>query len=240
MNLIEKAETLVKDLEGLKAIEAEVHNLKVFESRRDQLQTPVIQLESFIDILDALRKRSVFVELEIESLRNLRIHVETMREAFSEDPKRIVAKDKNASLKFWPTIENLPTKLGERLQDAWITYVTEKRHKDKEDFLDVLDGLPSFKKQVARIRKILAKMDQLGQSLPKDEDDFERLEKLSKSLETYWEDLEVEGIPDDVLQFIKQAGSGGVSLTGLTSSVLSWLEKNKLKDVFVVTISRQG
>ena len=239
MQLIKTTNDFIKNLKNLDNLRDQAVNFKAFETRRDQLKEPVEHLLILLDIFEVLMNHSLQVDLDSEELKNLKGQLINIHNSYKENPENLIAENKAASYKFWTPLKKLPERISEKLSEEWKAYIKKKRSVVNEDILDVFYKMPGFKKQVQTIRKIFEEMDRLCASLPNNEAVFGRIEKLSNNLVKSWKDLKGDEIPNDVLEFIKQATSEGVALTNLTPNISKWLTKQDLKGIFQIIVPRE-
>lgn len=231
MNHIARARELCQKIPGLKTIQDERHKFETYAAYRGKLNTIVTLLAGLADIADELRKRGGEDAGFKSSAGGVLARTRQIAQAFHED-KTIVIASQNTSV-FWRPLEAMPKKIREALEKEWEKYVDSKIPPSQADILETLSKVQGFSDQASTVRSLFAEIRAMGNSLPK-EGDFERLDALTVSVKQAWNDLHGDGMPSQVLDFLKKAHTSGFSLTDLNNDVLDWLKKKNLLGQYAI------
>ena len=80
------------------------------------------------------------------------------------------------------------------------------------------------------MRRLAAEAAQLRRRLPQEANDFERAVAIGQELRTTWLTLgEGDGIPEEALELLREAGDRGAPIDRLTSEVVGWLKRHGLE-----------
>jgi hypothetical protein len=128
-------------------------------------------------------------------------------------------------------LSQLSQKVKAALLAAWGNWSRANIPDIDKDVLEILAGIIALSDSVATVRNLKAKAETVCASLPGGVDDLERLRKLCEEISAVWHNLAGEGIPADVLIFLRSAGNReGAKFDLLTSEVLAWLAVHGLRD----------
>lgn len=231
--LLEKARKhgdRIKELERLRGI---ARSIEGFQTRANMLHTPVAMLDAHVVILTELRKRGIEVHLQDVSsaAKMLNAHVNQIAADFEANPDAIVESGERLRREFWEMLSGggLTTAVRSTLMSAWKSHVDALLPSLNPELLETLERVPTFAPKVRQIRTLHSQARRCEERLPQSEGDFTRLTSLVSSLEKSWQGLSGEGIPDDVLAFLKAAVGDGAELDLMTPAVTEWLERHGLK-----------
>lgn len=233
--LTERVRLLTAEMDNLAILKEAAAEAARFETRVKQLEKPLTEIGTLGTTHQILRLRSVKIELDEEYVAALQSNLEKVAEDFKDNPKTILQPDQGLRSRFWIPLEQFPDHLNRSLLNAWKLYVNGKAPRIAEDILLVLGNVPAFREQVRTIGDLLSRISVLGSTLPKTAEAFDQVEMLTIKLTATWRNLQGDGIPRDVLEFIKKAADGTATYKDLSDSILTWLQSRNLLGMLRIT-----
>lgn len=233
MNLLEHAKSLSIEILVIDGLKKRASQAVLFEKRAKDLSIPAEELSTLEGAVRVIANLAIPTPLSdrslIEGLRN-RIY----------DLQNRYAIDKNVVLDPFPGEEvryvlNQPLSLVSQrvkasLLSAWRNWSSSKVPDIDKDVLDILAGIVALRDSVTTVRSLKAKAEAICGSLPEVDGDVEHLKKLCEEISGLWHNLAGEGIPSDVLLFLRSAGNrDGAPFELLTKDVLDWLVVHNLR-----------
>jgi hypothetical protein len=231
MNLIQRAQELSLKIPLLKKLQVEKQKLDEYTARRDNLRNIKMVLEEFARIAEGLRHRGCDISDIVVSTQGMRKETKKLADTFRDNRTVIIAPESVAT--FWMPMDSMPKKVKRELEKAWKSYVESQIPSRQADTLTVLSYVPSFSTQAKEVLRHREGMQNLSRALPQDED-FVRLEKLSQMVRRAWENLDGEGLPPTVLNFLKKAHLNGIPMADMDNAVLEWLRQHNLLGKYIV------
>lgn len=231
MNHIVRARELCRMIPILKKLQDEKRNFDTYAAHRNRLSNRATMLAGLADIADELGKRGAEDIGFKRSAQGLMAKTHQIAEVFHEDKNVIIAPESEPT--FWKPLEAMPKKVCEALEKEWESYVESKIPPSQAGILEILSKVRGFSDQAGTVRGLFAEIRAMGNSLPK-EGDFERLDALTVRVKQAWNDLHGDGMPSQVLDFLKKAHTSGFSLTDLNNDVLDWLKKKNLLGQYAI------
>lgn len=225
MSHIEQARELSRKIPELKNLLEENNKLEKYEAYREKLASVTTFLAGLSDIADELRKRGGEVASFKKPVQGVLAGTRRVATAFHEDKSTFLAPEIASS--FWNPLEAMPKKIRVELEKEWEKYVDAKIPASQADILETLSKVPGFAHQAATVRSMCSELRSLGATLPQS-DSFQKLDVLTEQLNQAWSELDGEGLPPTVLDFLKKAHANGFSLADLDNDVLDWLKKQNL------------
>jgi len=223
----------IDNLAGLKAAAAEAAR---FDVRVKQLENPLTEIEALATTHQILRMKNVKVELDEEYIAALKSNLEKVSAEFKDDPKSILQPDQGLKFHFWTPLQQFPERINTSLLNAWKLYVHGKSPRIADDILMVLGNIAAFREQVHAIIDLQSKIRILCSTLPTTAEAFDQADKVTSKLTETWQNLQGDGIPSEVLEFIKKAADDGASFMDLSDSILAWLKSRNLVEMLKITI----
>ena len=227
MSLISRSQRCSRSILELDALEKRANQANLFEKRANDLRNPVNDLSTLASVIQLFADRGV----DVPNLDNALIF--TLSDRISDLLKRYKA-DKNVILDPFPEedfrhvvtvpLNSLPGKLQTSLLSAWQEWSKQIVPEISADILDILYLIPALHSSVTSIRNLKVRVNSIINTLPRSENDFNNLETLSQLFAVEWTTLTGEGIPDNVLSFLRASGGRqGAAYSSLTPEVLTWL-----------------
>lgn len=242
--LTDNANQTKDQIEDLRRLREIARQAQAFASRADQLGAPIAPLRMFVNLLAEFQKRNVPVDLgdTVSQARSLRLRVNTLRQTFQQDPPSILDAAPELRYAFWEPLAELPQRIREKLNRAWERYVDATLPPTQEDLLSTLEAVPGFQPRVATIRQLYRSGQTCRARLPRSSADFGEVERIAADLTRAWRELAGDGIPEEVLAFLRVACAGpGARIDQLTQQVRDWLDHYQLTSLARITLrARSG
>lgn len=223
------------------------HGLR-FKTRADELERAAVALAVWVTVLERFRFHAVRFTTPLTDAAPLRKFAAQVAAKFSANPESIVAPDPMLKKTFWDPLAALPKQLSTAMEGAWVASVQDVTPASQAELLDVLGLLPGFREQVAHIRGLYRELERLGGSQTLRaiveaqmtvEGETELVDaidhllaqppRLVAEITTALRELTGDGIPDEVLVFLRQATvPPGAHYAQVTPITLTWLNKHDL------------
>jgi hypothetical protein len=240
MSLINRSQNCSQRILELDALEERSNYAHLFERRANDLRNPVNELSSLNSVTQLFIDRNVEVPNLDQAL------ISTLSDRISNLLNRYIA-DRNVILDPFPEedfryvvttpLNSLPGKVQTSLLSAWQEWSKQIVPEINADILDVLYLIPSLQHSVTSIRNLKVRINAILNTLPKSEDDFNNLETLSQLFAGEWTALTGEGIPDNVLSFLRTSGGReGAPYSSLTPEVLTWLINHNILESLKIRV----
>lgn len=236
--LIDRARVLTARIAELQELRNLANEAERLRTRTEQLENPLDALRSLSATWRLLRAQGIRVSLDKPSIALLRSQLDGVSATFHSNPRNILEANQEIHRRFFIPIQQYPTRLKESLLSAWKEYLEAKRPRVPDDILSILWNITDFRDQVTNIRILNRRVDELSAALPETQGIMEEAERVCSLLTEAWRNLQGDGIPPDVLQFIKKASDEGSSFEDLTRSVHDWLKSRDLLKRFKITTTR--
>lgn len=219
---IEQINKQVEELNNIKELSTKTTK---FLQRNDELKAISIELKRVLDIV--LLFRNVGLQIDIEERFNSFINsFNEMKLNWENDKNSLLAQNT------FTTRNNISSIYNQTYQDLynkWQNFIDDKKTNVNFEQLNILVKIPELETKVLELRKCLEKISILKESFPSKEDDFELVISISNEMSEIWGQLSSENIPDEVLNFLKQAGSQeGIKLSEINSRIIFWLTEHNL------------
>jgi len=231
MNCVERARAVGDSLPKLKRLKDEKSRLDEYTARKKILVGATEALEEYAIVAKELQERGTPVTGFKKSVLGHQKEVQRLIKAFREDRKVIIAPETTES--FWHPLKLMPAKVKDELEKAWKKYVESMIPSGQVEILEILGRVQGFAGQAAAVNRLRNDMGRLGNQLPK-QDDFQTLDNLAEQMKQAWNELNGEGLPPAVLNFLKKAHRNGISLADLDNDVLDWLRGQDLLGRYVI------
>ncbi len=231
---------LVKDAEELNHL---VTQYRAASTAKAQVQV----LRQRAQVLSQVREKVRSVRQACELLKSHRLEFETVQ-PLADSVLHVVDKltEASGSPEIWGGNEGKAQfnalsnrgiaallQIEKRLLQTWQTHVDELTGKHDISVLAEWDHVAEFRQAARDIRFIQAKVVELRDSLPCEEEAFSRLKKLAQQLKEAWGQL--DKTPSKVLKFLRQASTvGGAPLSLLDDDVRDWIRQRKIEESFKV------
>ncbi len=242
MQLLTKAESLRKEIDQLRALKETANYAEGFETRLNNL-SPVQELQVLMPIYQALKENGVTINFDnfdkVKALvLVLQTHLMNIQERYQADPQTILATDEALGNGFWKPLKQLPKKLEAAFKSAWAGHVNNVLPSLDNEILSVLAQIPDLQQQVVDIQRHYQEAEVLSKQLPRDDSAFQCLDALVSLLTTQWQNLQGGGIPNDVLDFLKDCADRGAGIEAMTPEILAWLKERGLLHSFKIVVGK--
>lgn len=242
LTLVDRTAALRDRLTSLSKLRELATQAQQFQTRATELERATSALATWVIVLERFRTHGVPLPADLPETASVHKLASQMSSAFANDPQSIIPANPMLKKAFWEPLDGLPRQLAQALGTAWISYVESLAPAPQAELLDVLGALPAFRAQVGRIRGLYRALDELKRpeallkAAQSGADSAAQLdvllawsESLPKEITTALSELTGEGIPADILSFIRLATAPtGAPFAQLTSSVRDWLEQHGL------------
>lgn len=155
-----------------------------------------------------------------------------LKDRYAKDQSAILSPVPNGEdvrAKFLLPLKQLPAKVREILKSAWMEWVQAKIPAIKDDLLTVLEGIPALRSSVQKISETKRRALEKASELPRTQADIDQVLSLASQIEQAWRSLTGDGIPDEVIEFIRVAGQpGGAPVNALSPLVLDWFRQHAI------------
>ena len=241
MTLLARIEHARKSLAGLDAQMALLEKAGVFEHRANQLSEPAEQLEALTVPAKVLRDAGATIEaLGSGKLNALRSMLKTVQKNYVDDPQTILdpIPNEDARPKLLEPLKHLPNVVRPALEQSWQRWIESRAAFINTEILELFAKVPSFSSDVARIRHLQEQLRLMSTTLPTSDDIPNRVLATAEGINNTWQRLTAEGLPDDVLLFLRAAGSReGANYEMLTEETMEWLERRALVRTLRIRLS---
>lgn len=223
--IVKRIEKINNQIEELNVIKELSTKTTKFLQRNDELKSISIELSKVLDIVLLFREMGIQIEIE-ERFTNFIMYFNEMKLKWNTDKNSILSQN---SFIIRNNISTIYNETYQELYKKWQNFVNEKKTNVNSEQLNILIKIPELKVKVLELRRCLEKVNQLKESFPSKIDDFELIISISDEMSKLWSQLSSEKIPDEVLNFLKQAGSNeGIRLSEINSNILFWLTEHNL------------
>jgi hypothetical protein len=237
--LLEDAANLRAALAQHQALKAVGLQEKVFRTRASQL-TPLAEgLSRAQRDWTALAKAGLPVSRSAPKPA-LRARAEELLERFRVDRSVLAAADETFRFEFTSGVRNAAEELEAEASKAWASYMAEGGGFPSEEVLTALAAIPSYAKQVQRIREAAGDFRRLAQHPPAAADVADALAQVDgarRKKDDALSAMKSDDLPAEVLIFLRKTGQGGAALSDLTDVVRRWLDARGLVGAFRITPS---
>ena len=235
MNLLERSEKLAAVVVEINALAAIADRAEAIRSRATQFESALDELRLSAGSARHLRDRGVAVECELKAA-GVRHFLSQLLGEVNADPAAILAA-KDIHPKMLAPLAKIASILQEAADQAWRRHVRQQLPEVRGDLLDALTRVPALRSKVERFRVLRERALAGSERTPTTDAEFNAVELLVKHCNQAWRELDSEGIPKEVLIFLREAATPrGASLSKLTPTIVSWLEANNLAEAFGVRI----
>jgi hypothetical protein len=234
MSLLGRAQRLSEDIREISALKKRAEHAAVVEKRANDLTFPADELKKLESTIHVIASLGPSVPLSEGGL------IGTLRNRIADLSTRY-ATDRNAILDPFPgedvryvlnqPLASLPKKVEKALLAAWESWSKKNIPEIDDEVLDILAGITALRATASNVRSLKANAKEICTSLPNGADDLDRLKRLCEQMSDTWHNLTGDGIPKDVLVFLRAAGSReGAFFDTLTTEVLDWITSHGLHE----------
>ncbi len=226
------AQSISRQLGENKMLEEQIKNVHNYQERRNQLF-------SIVEKLDSLHQKAILFqhefnfELHLPQLPKILVETKALNERYAQN-ESIIIDIGDAYFKYW---DQLIEDYQKAIEDRWNLYKQEHIFQINETVLRLLESFRVFEQDLEKVKTEKKRLDiQLGKMPPDNEMKWKAIHELNRNLRQTWDGLQLDSLPESILDFIKKAQLEGVSLDNYTPEVRNWLEENKLKKYFRIKL----
>ncbi|MCW3795384.1 hypothetical protein OM416_27635 [Paenibacillus sp. LS1] len=223
--LVEKATRFIKLVETTHRMEVEKDLLMQFRSRSIQLQ----ELVRSLNVVSTSYQVMIDAGIECPDFRDtldpvLRLTDSKMK-LYHEQSDWILETTEFQS--YQKTLKNSVEFLEKKLLEYWNKYIQESCPRIQQETLNIFEKISSFQRDIATMKSHLLDIVSLSKQLPLKVSVTDQLKNKINELHFLWEKFGQGNVSEDILIFLKQAGSSnGAPINLYTPSVIRWLEQN--------------
>ena len=214
----------IRDLEGLKATEAEVNQ---FKTRADDLSNLAVRIQQPADQIDLFRRKGIAVETPRTQAHQLRLELETMQEAYAKDRKSIIAASSEWRFNTRTGLDGIAKRSNQQLLEAWSGHLSELKPAADSGMLLLLARSTAYQERSRKITDLSAQIDQQSNRVPNTAEDLERPAKVADELRSLISEFP-DDIPVPIRQLIQSINEGRATAEQLTGDAMQWLLDNKM------------
>lgn len=234
MSLFERAQNLSLEIQEIDALKKRADQAELFEKRATALSVPADEMKKLETAITIIASLDIPVlSLDHNLIGNLNRRIVDLRDRYTFDKNVMLDPfpEEDVRWVFNQPLTQLPQKVKTALLEAWENWAKKNIPEIDGDVLDILGGIVALRESVNTVRFLKVSAETICTSLPNENDDVDQLKQLCKKIADAWHNLAGEGIPNDVLVFLRVAGSrDGARFDLLTTEVLDWLTIHGLRD----------
>lgn len=236
MLLVEAAERLRKSAADYRSAKMDKATLDRAKSRAADLQKVRDRVERFARAAALLKSRSARSETIPPLAENVLNLVSILHELKAQGRDLGGSEATPAFNALEHKGNNYLNSIEQELLRLWEEQIELKIGKHDTTVLIESDKIPGFQEVSRQIREINAKVIRLRSELPGDSQDFERVERWAKELQSAWKKFDA---PAAVMKFLRAASSPtGATLAMVDDEVRAWIRKHQDENAFIVRSSR--
>ena len=225
-----RADTTRAEIERLPALRQAAKNAEAVTTRADQLEDLARDLRARIVRLRLFRDRGLSPHLDVERATTLLTKTQSYRSEFEEDRTSIAADPEDSGMKwnYRDELRRLVSSIDRALEWEWQQHVDTLIPSGLDHQLELLGTAGVMADQVARMRALGARLRDARERTPSEAEAFVEVASAASELAGLWRRL--EGIPEEVREFLGAASAQGAELDTLTPAVRTWLAESGLLD----------
>ena len=232
MNLFERVQDLEIRIKSLTGLRARSNQADKFERRAKDLSLPSNALERLKPSMNIVLSRGIKCDaLNKELIQSIHARITDLRSRYANDKNVIIDPFPGEDTRyiFTQPLAGLPANVDSALKNAWKVWAGNKLPKIDREVLEILANINSLKISVQNIKSLQIRADEICNRLPENEATVNELTQLCERIATTWHELTGDGIPPEVMSFLRAAGSyNGVGVEALTAEVFDWLRQHNL------------
>ena len=143
------------------------------------------------------------------------------------DDWRAFADDRTVPTNFVEPVKVHASKLRDAALAAWQAHVDSGQPAIRAALITAL-AAAGFQAQCARLQQLQAEVADLRGSCPSSVADFDRLDELKAAIQRIWGEL--QGVPANVIEFLRKAARREAKVTDLTPGIRTWLDDRAMLD----------
>lgn len=236
MNLVERAQSLSRQIAELESLNQRAGQASLFEKRANDWSMPTAELQKLESTVKVIVNHAIpvpFLDTDIGLISILNERINNLSKRYKEDKSTILDPFPGEDVRFFlnQPLNSLPSRVKASLLSAWVAWSKINVPEIDGEILNVLNEVPSLRDSVAVVNRLKIRVGEVCSSLPTGDGDIEELERLCSEIADKWHNLAGDGIPSDVLMFLRAAGGReGARLNSITQEVLNWLAEHSIQD----------
>lgn len=227
--LPDRMSNLADRMNALASVTVDAAEARGFEARAHELEEPSQRLEVQVELVRQMGVRGIPVRLPAASAQHLKSAIDVMAKDYAGTPQSILRPSGTWRNELRKILDQLPDELRDSVSAAWSEFVRGLRPESNEAMLRILERSAPHRDQVAQMRSLDVRLDELQDRAPRSVEDFELPASLSEELRELWKDLPQE-IPEAVRELLEAINSKTATLADVTPEVATWLADNELID----------
>lgn len=225
--LVEKASRFIELVETTQRMESEKHLLMQFRSRSTQLQELVKNLNEVSVSYQVMRNAGIDCPNFMDTLEPVFILTNSKIKLYLEKPDWVL--DTTEFQSFQKTIKSSVELVKKRLLENWSQYIQSACPRIQQETLSIFSKISSFQRDIETMRRLMLHIDSISKQLPVSVSVTDQLKTSIDELHHLWAKFGQGNVPEDVLSFLKLAGSSnGAPIHLYTPSVFGWLEQHDI------------
>ncbi len=206
-----------------------------FSTRANQLEMPVSDLVQLRQLAAEFVDNGIGISFDNSIAQGVAKRAKELLDTFTADPKSLTEGDESFRLQFLPSIRSVSQQLKAALETGWQQRVDMELEALPQDVLAALETVSSYRANILTIRRCDEEAKRLRSTLPEIGAVASCLAVLAQTIKTKeqaWQALKGSELPDEVIDFLKLAGTHGFSLANLTFPITQWLSERGLLGSF--------
>lgn len=238
--VVARADAIRVEVERLPTLQQAAKNAEAVTTRADQLEDLARGLRARVLQLQLFRERGLHPYIDAERATTLLTKTQSYRSDFEEDRMSIAADPEDSGMKwnYRDELRRLVNSIDRALEWEWQQYVDTLIPDGLDHQLELLSGAGVLEDQVVQMRALGQKLKEARALAPREAGAFIDVRNASEELAGLWQRL--EGIPEEVREFLGAASTTGATLDALTPVVRSWLVENEFLDSVRLVLRRRA
>jgi hypothetical protein len=223
--ILNRIEQLAKQIDELQKKKEISNQTTKFIQRNEELNSISKELEKILYIVLLFREIGFNVDVreKFESFINA---FKLMKHNWEENVSSIINQNQFISRN---NIEKIQDQIFQELFFKWKNFIDEKKPNLNFEQLNILEKISELETKVKELKNCLEVLNNYKEKFPTNIDDFNLIVSVSDNMTELWKQLSSEKIPEEVLNFLKRAGSyEGIKLSEINANILMWLSEHNL------------
>lgn len=235
--LLDQAKGLATRIGDYSRLKSNASAAKEFETRATLFGTAADTLEATTASLARLKAAAIIPDFIATDAAGLASKASTLRDLLKEDPSKLNDPPFNLKYEFVDRVTGLCSGANKAGLAAWQAHIAKNSEMASPEMLTALGAIPQYKPVVLRIGALKGQVAILAQSVPADiAAGLAQLKTIMDSYTSAWGEMIGDGIPKDVIAFLRAAAAHGAALDQLTDEVQTWLKARGLLSLFRIKI----